>query len=547
MFNFTDWSLSKKLSLGFGSVLALMLVVLSVSYLNFDKTVESNGWTIHTYEVMAESDGMLLSLVNIETGERGFLVGARDDFLEPYNAGKASFMKHWTKARELTSDNAKQQKRLDELKAAFDSWMSGYNTDSIKMRRSVNAGRQSFDDLAVEFRKAKGKSSMDAMRGLLSAFKGEEESLLGVRAQELADLSSLTHSVILFGGLVALLLGVIIAVVLMRSITRPVSSLSNYCSEIGNGNLAARLEISSRDEIGSMATVLANAMKKVREVMTDVRESVDNISGASEQVNSTAQVLSQGASEQAASVEETSASMEEMAASIDQNTENSKATDAIATTAAAKASEGGEAVKDTVGAMSSIADKITIIEDIAYKTNLLALNAAIEAARAGEHGKGFAVVADEVRKLAERSQTSAQEISSLASNSVKIAERAGTLIEEIVPNIQKTADLVQEISAASDEQASGANQVKTAVAQLDTVSQQNASGSEELAATAEEMSSQAEKLQEVIGFFKLDDSNSLSQSASAKQRAAGASRSTAARREARTQTTQVDPQDFERF
>jgi len=188
---------------------------------------------------------------------------------------------------------------------------------------------------------------------------------------------------------------------------------------------------------------------------------------------------------------------------VAQNAENAKVTDNMANTASQQATEGGQAVGETVDAMKQIADKIGIIEDIAYKTNLLALNAAIEAARAGEHGKGFAVVADEVRKLAERSQVSAQEISELAGNSVKIAERAGQLLEEMLPSIKRTADLVQEISAASEEQATGVNQVNTAVAQLDKVSQQSASSSEELASTAEEMSSQAQQLNETVGFFRV--------------------------------------------
>jgi methyl-accepting chemotaxis protein len=136
---------------------------------------------------------------------------------------------------------------------------------------------------------------------------------------------------------------------------------------------------------------------------------------------------------------------------------------------------------------------------------LLALNAAIEAARAGEHGKGFAVVAAEVRKLAERSQSAAGEINKLAGSSVQVAEKAGEMLNRLVPDIQKTAELVQEISAASKEQTAGSEQINKAIQQLDQVTQQNATASEELASTAEELASQAEQLQSAIDFFKLDN------------------------------------------
>ncbi|MDD5642464.1 MAG: methyl-accepting chemotaxis protein, partial [Syntrophales bacterium] len=192
-------------------------------------------------------------------------------------------------------------------------------------------------------------------------------------------------------------------------------------------------------------------------------------------------------------------------ANIKQNSDNAQQTEKIALKAAEDTKEGGNAVTETVTAMKEIASKISIIEEIARQTNLLALNAAIEAARAGEHGKGFAVVASEVRKLAERSQTAAGEINKLSASSVEVAERAGEMLERIVPDIQKTADLVQEINAASNEQRSGANQINMAIQQLDQVIQQNAAASEEMASTSEELLSQAEQLQTTIGFFRIAD------------------------------------------
>ncbi len=287
----------------------------------------------------------------------------------------------------------------------------------------------------------------------------------------------------------------------LDAVIGPVNEVMRILGQMERGDLSEKIRDEYQGKLKELRDTVNNTVDKLAETMREVRVAADALSTASEQVSATAQNLSQGSSEQAASVEETSAAVEQASASINQNTENAKMTDGMASKAAKEATEGGEAVKETVTAMKSIAEKIGIIDDIAYQTNLLALNAAIEAARAGEHGKGFAVVAAEVRKLAERSQVAAQEIGEVAKGSVHLAEKAGTLLDEIVPSINKTSDLVQEIAAASEEQSAGVRQINTAMTQLNQTTQQNASASEELAATAEEMSGQAEQLQQLMNFF----------------------------------------------
>ncbi|MDH3354639.1 MAG: methyl-accepting chemotaxis protein [Chromatiales bacterium] len=305
----------------------------------------------------------------------------------------------------------------------------------------------------------------------------------------------------------------VVFVLLQRSILKQLGAepamVSTIAENISNGRLDINIETGSNTPSGIFAAMVSMREKLIL-VVEQIQSNSEQISSASTQVSDTANSLSEAASEQAASVEETSASVEEMGASISQNSENALTTDKIAGESASAAEEGGEAVDGTVNAMMQIAEKISIIEDIAYQTNMLALNAAIEAARAGEHGKGFAVVAAEVRKLAERSQVAASEISSLTGESVKVAEKAGKLLEKMVPDITKTAELVQEITAASEEQSSGVGQINSAMQQLDKVTQQNAAGSEELAATAEEMQAQSENLQQVISFFRLATNSSAS-------------------------------------
>ncbi len=197
--------------------------------------------------------------------------------------------------------------------------------------------------------------------------------------------------------------------------------------------------------------------------------------------------------------------MEEMASNIKQNADNAAQTEKIARQSARDAEVSGDAVGKAVVAMRTIAEKISIVQEIARQTDLLALNAAVEAARAGEHGKGFAVVASEVRKLAERSQAAASEIRGLSGETVKVATDAGDMLNRLVPDIRKTAELVAEISAACREQDIGASQINEAIQQLDKVTQQNASASEQVSSTSDELSSQAEELQSVLGFFQLKE------------------------------------------
>ena len=308
----------------------------------------------------------------------------------------------------------------------------------------------------------------------------------------------------------------LIALVFLNKITGRIVRLSELSKKLSDGSFDVEFEVSGDDEIRTLADSLQFMTDKFRGVIGNVKKTTEELYKAGGQLSHVAIKLSEGASEQASSTEEVSASMEEMTANIEQNAENATVADKIARKSAEGIKESSANVMHTTNSMGEIANKTSIIGDIAFQTNILALNAAVEAARAGVHGKGFGVVAAEVGKLAENSKTAASEIGELTNKSFVVAKKSGQLLDKIAPDIKKTAQLVQEITNASLEQKSGTEQINNAIQQLNNVTQENAGSAEMLAVNVEALNSLADKLNKLIGFFKISEQISTHEKPSTK-------------------------------
>jgi methyl-accepting chemotaxis protein len=489
-----------KLTLGFLGILVLgsavsigILSVLSQSVdqlrrvVQVDDVVAQKGLEIR-YDMMQMSDAM-----------RGYL-------LDPSN--EAEHQRKLDADAELSRDAAEIQR------------LSGDETIGKKIQEAADLDESTLNRLENDVMTLTAAGKIAEARQLYAGeylrVRKQQESIINEMGQEAtrsktvavasADAKYQQARVVTWVMLFALVgIGLVVAVIVARSLAEPVRQASEHLKAMATGDLSRRLEVRSRDELGEMAEHFNTFADEMERIIGEVRAGAAQLSSAATQISASSQALSQGTSEQAASVEETTSSLEQMNTSVVQNADNSKSMEQMALKGAKDAEDSGRAVTETVDAMKTIAEKISIVEDIAYQTNLLALNAAIEAARAGEHGKGFAVVATEVRKLAERSQAAANEISGLASGSVRVAEHSGALLGELVPAIRKTAELVQEVASASAEQSVGVQQINRAMSTVDQVTQSNASAAEELASTAEEMAAQAESLQQLMDFFRAGD------------------------------------------
>jgi len=530
-----------RLGIGFAITLALLIAIAVVSYTRLNTlNSEIEGMVNDKFPKTVQANNIIDGINAIARHLRNAYIYSGDeqkrslDALGPERKKITDNLDILEKT--VTSDKGKEL--LSKVRAA----RLAYVADQDKFLALLKENQR--DEIVTLMQTGLRKTQTDYLKAVTDLIDFQTE-LMNEAGKQADDMAEQGATLIITLSSIALLFSIFIAFFITRSITKPVSEAAAAAQELAEGNLTVKIESTSKDEAGMLMAAMQAMITKLSSIISEVNVASEALNNAAGQVSATAQSLSQSSSEQAASVEETSASVEEMTASITQNTENAKVTDGMATSAAQQAEDGGSAVKETVDAMKQIADKIGIIDDIAYQTNLLALNAAIEAARAGEHGKGFAVVAAEVRKLAERSQVAAQEIGQVAGSSVKLAEKAGNLLDQMVPSIKKTSDLVQEIAAASQEQSQGVGQINGAMGQLNKATQQNASASEELAATAEEMGGQAAQLQELMSFFRLDNSTGKKVGAggTAKKPAKAAPKAA----KGSFQSAAADETDFERF
>ncbi|MDL2355244.1 MAG: methyl-accepting chemotaxis protein [Pseudomonadota bacterium] len=377
---------------------------------------------------------------------------------------------------------------------------------------------------------AQATAAIDLQFKLNSDASKELDSILAAKIAQFYTTRTMMIAVML--GLFAL--AGYIALLIQRSVTRPLNHAIDVARNVARGNLAHAFDVGPPNEVGQMLRALKEMNESLRSIVGDVRVSIDNIGAATRDIASGNADVSARLESQASNLEETASSMEELTSTVRQNTENARHANELVISASGVASKGGAVVAQVVRTMGEIDDSsrkivdiIAVIDGIAFQTNILALNAAVEAARAGEQGRGFAVVASEVRNLAQRSAGAAKEIKGLIDMSVskvesgnRLAGEAGLAMDEIVGSVRKITEIMADIALASREQGAGIEQVNGAVTQMDDMTQQNAALVEQTAAASASLQEQAQALIGAMSIFVLGDEERDGRAATARARPA---------------------------
>jgi methyl-accepting chemotaxis protein len=512
------FSLSKKLLLGFGFVIALFIISSVITFVILSQNDEINrslseqntpsvNRLTEMKNLVTESKLLIINWVYIDklpgTEDKKRLENLQSNLYPALVASIRPLSLNWT---------AEEREQLDEVDKIITTKLFPDHKHVMSILNSFD----SYNDFmtlaeAQEMVDSEGsiiKTTEEALTKLTAIVDVQQNEALTAYSRQQSS-TSFFRIFIIIAGVFVVAIGIIIAFFITNSIKQSISTASVVISKLSDGDLNYDYEIKGSDEV-------AKLLFDLKEMITRLRSIVDAISGGSmaiatagNDLSHIAQQIAQGASTQASNAEEVSASMEEMVANIQQNTENSSNTNKISDKLATDIEKIGGASEKSMDSIRKIADRINIVNDIAFQTNLLALNAAVEAARAGEHGRGFAVVAAEVRKLAERSKIAADEIFILAKESVYNTESSVDLIRNIIPEIKRTSILIQEITAGSLEQTNGAEQINNAIQQLNNITQQNAANADMLVSSSERLSNEAGKLNENISFFKVDGSKAV--------------------------------------
>ncbi len=436
--------------LGFGVVFGLMGITTLISQTSINKQVEATGWVVHTYRVKADLSQLEKSLVDAETGQRGFIFTGKDEFLEPYNRANQKLKEIFAELRSQIKDNPDQLRRLDNVENLEQQKLDELAA-TIGLKRSGKS-----KELMELVSSGKGKRIMDEIRAKLEDMTQVEDSLLAERQKNAAQAQQISIIISWAGLVLVIAIGAFLSFVIARIIMRPITEAANAIA-------------SSASEI---ATTTEQQERTAAQQATSVNQTtatMDELSASSRQATDQATTAEESARQVLKLAESSTNGAHQVLKLAESSTEGARQVLNLAqggTKTVGQTLEGMSTLKERVGELAhhimrlseqtgQIGNITNLVSDIANQTNMLALNAAVEAVRAGENGRGFGVVAAEIRKLADQSKKSAEKINNLVieiqnaiSLTVMVTDEGEKNTLQAIKLSQETADVFNRVAQA---------------------------------------------------------------------------------------------------